>query len=322
VAHPANFNPPADTKADPTVPTRGSPPGLGGTITPMLRIGRYELYSVVTGTFRLDGGAMFGVVPKVLWGSAVSFDDANRIYLATRTLLAVDRDAQRVILADTGCGTKWSHEHAARFAIEHDREAIPNALAALGLSVGDVTDIVVTHLHFDHNGGLTEWFDDPGGPTTLRFPKARHWIHKNQWDHAHHPNYKDRASYLKEDFDSLENAGVLRFVEGDQPAAPWDGAEWLLSHGHTPYQLHPVFTDGSTRLYFVGDLIPTMTHLRLGWVMAYDLFPLTTIREKEMLFRGAIEKGWLLAFPHDPKISGVSLGGTLERPIVTQTLPL
>jgi len=288
----------------------------------MLRIGRYELYSIITGAFRLDGGAMFGVVPKVLWGNAVEYDEANRIFLTTRTLLAVDRDVNRVILTDTGCGTKWSKEHAARFAIVHDRDAIPNALSAIGMSIDDVTDIVVTHLHFDHNGGLTEWFDDPGGPTTLRFPKARHWIHKNQWDHAHHPNYKDRTSYLKEDFDGLESGGVLRYVEGDQPGTPWPGVEWFISHGHSPYQLLPVFTDGATRLYFVGDLIPTIAHLRLGWVMAYDLFPLTTIREKEMLFRGAIEQGWLLAFPHDPKIGGVALGGTLEKPIVTQTLPL
>lgn len=291
-------------------------------ITAVLRIGRHELYSVVTGTFRLDGGAMFGVVPKVLWGNAVEFDEANRIYLATRTLLAVDRDENRVILADTGCGTKWSKEHAARFAIVHDRDAIPNALAAIGMSIDDVTDIVVTHLHFDHNGGLTEWFDDPGGPTTLCFPKARHWIHKNQWNHAHHPNPKDRASYLKEDFDGLESAGVLRFVDGDQPEAPWPGMEWFISHGHTPYHLHPVFTDGPARLYFVGDLIPTVAHLRLGWVMAYDSFPLTTIAEKEMLSRGAIEKGWLLAFPHDPKFAAVALDGTPERPVVTRTLDL
>lgn len=288
----------------------------------MLRIGRYELYSVVTGTFRLDGGAMFGVVPKVLWGNAVECDEANRIFLATRTLLAVDRDENRVILADTGCGTKWSKEHAARFAIVHDPDAVPKALSSIGLSIEDVTDIVVTHLHFDHNGGLTEWFDDPGGPTILRFPKAGHWIHKNQWDHAHQPNYKDRASYLKEDFDGLEKGGLLRFVDGDQPGAPWPGVEWFISHGHTPYQLHPVFTDGSTRLYFVGDLIPTVAHLRLGWVMAYDLFPLTTIAEKEVLFRGAIDRGWLIAFPHDPKIGGVALGGTAKRPIVTRTLPL
>jgi len=288
----------------------------------MLRIGRFELYSVVTGTFRLDGGAMFGVVPKVLWGNAVEFDEANRIFLATRTLLAVDRDENRVILADTGCGTKWTKDHAARFAIVHDRDAIPNALSAIGLSIDDVTDIVVTHLHFDHNGGLTEWFDDRGGPVTLRFPKARHWIHKHQWDHAHNPNYKDRASYLKEDFDGLEKAGVLRFVEGDQPGTPWPGVEWFISHGHSPYQILPAFTDGTTRLYFAGDLIPTIAHLRLGWVMAYDLFPLTTIREKEMLFRGAIEQGWLIAFPHDPKIGGVALGGTLERPVVSRTLDL
>ncbi len=288
----------------------------------MLRLGRYDLYSVVTGTFRLDGGAMFGVVPKVLWGNAVEFDDSNRIYLTTRTLLAVDCAEKRVVLADTGCGTKWSKEHAARYAIVHDREAIPKALSAIGLSIHDVTDVVVTHLHFDHNGGLTEWLDKPGGPTRLCFPKARHWIHRKQWEHTLQPNFKDRASYLREDFVGLEKAGVLHFVEGDDPSPPWPGSEWFVSHGHTPYQLHPVFTDGPTRLYFVGDLIPTVAHLKIGWVMAYDLHPVTTIREKEMLFRGAIENGWLLAFPHDPKVAGVALDGTPERPVVSRKLDL
>lgn len=283
----------------------------------MLRIGRYELYSIITGTFRLDGGAMFGVVPKVLWGNAVEFDEANRIFLATRTLLAADREEKRVILADTGCGTKWTKEHAARFAIEHNHDAIPNALSAIGMSIDDVTDIIVTHLHFDHNGGLTEWFDDPGGPTVLRFPKARHWIHKNQWDHAHHPNYKDRASYLKEDFDGLENGGVLRFVEGDQPETPWPGVEWFISHGHTPYQLHPVFATDEEELIWTGDLVPTVAHLRLPWVMAYDLQPMRTIEEKTRLFERALGKPVTLAFPHDPQLAAARIDGKPEKPIVS-----
>ncbi len=288
----------------------------------MLRIGRFEVYSVVTGTFRLDGGAMFGVVPKVLWGNATDFDEQNRIYLATRTLLVLDRQAKRVILADTGCGTKWTPEKAERFAIRHDREAIPRALAAIGLCIEDVTDVVVTHLHFDHNGGLTKWFDDPGGRTVLCFPRARHWIHRRHWEHAHKPSVKDRASFLPEDFAGLEEAGVLAFVEGDQPAPAIAGIEWFVSQGHTVYHLHPVVADGGEHLIFVGDLVPTVAHLRLGWVMAYDLFPLTTIAEKEVIFRNAIEHGWRLAFAHDTKVGGVALGGTVERPIVTQTLDL
>jgi glyoxylase-like metal-dependent hydrolase (beta-lactamase superfamily II) len=288
----------------------------------MLQIGRWEVFSVVTGTFRLDGGAMFGVVPKVLWGNAVDFDEQNRIYLTTRTLLAVDRGGGRVVLADTGCGTKWSKEKAERFAIEHDAHALGRALGDLGFCLDDVTDVIVTHLHFDHNGGLTQWFDDPGGRTVLCFPRARHWIHRKQWEHAHSPTPKDRASYLPEDFAGLEAAGVLAFVDGESPSPTIPGIEWMISHGHTPYHLHPVVADAGQRLLFVGDLVPTLAHLRPSWVMAYDLFPLTTIAEKEQIFSEAIDGGLWLAFPHDPKVPGVAVGGTVERPIVVRTLEM
>ena len=140
---------------------------------------------------------MFGVVPKALWARTSPPDDLNRISLVTRTLLAVDRSSGRVILVDTGCGTKWDPDKAERFAIEHDPGAIPGALKELGLSAEDVTDVVVTHLHFDHNGGLTAWADQAGGPTRLCFPKARHWIHGKHWEHARHPHLKDRASFLE-----------------------------------------------------------------------------------------------------------------------------
>ena len=288
----------------------------------MLEIEPFELVSVVTGTIRLDGGAMFGVVPKVMWQESTDVDDLNRILLATRTLLAIDRQSDRVILVDTGCGTKWAADEAERYAISYDPKAIPNALSAAGLSVDSVTDIVVTHLHFDHNGGLTDWFDDPDGPTALRFPKARHWIHHKHWEYANHPGVKDRASFLDRDFAALADAGVLNFVDGDSPDAPFDGLTWHISHGHTPYQLHPVFGTGSPQLLFVGDLAPTVAHLRVGWVMAYDLQPVVTIKEKESVFGRCLDEGLLLAFPHDPKIGGVVIDGTVRRPIVAQTLDL
>lgn len=277
---------------------------------------------MVTGTLRLDGGAMFGVVPKVLWASAADADDRNRILLATRTLLVVDRGSERVTLADTGCGTKWTPDKADRFAVHHNREALPKALAAIGLGVADVTDVVVTHLHFDHNGGLTEWVDEPGGDTRPCFPRARHWIHRKHWEHARRPNLKDRASFLPEDFAGLQEAGLLNQVDGENPSPTIPGIEWFVSQGHTPYHLHPVVADGDKRLIFVGDLAPTVAHLRLGWVMAYDQLPLTTIAEKQRIFADAIKQRLWLAFPHDPKISGVGLDGTVERPVVCETLEL
>lgn len=291
-----------------------------GTIRCMLKIEPFEFYSVVTGSVRLDGGAMFGVVPKVLWENVTDVDDLNRIPLKTRTLMAVDRARGRVILVDTGCGTKWSKDRADRFAVQYKPAAVPAALEAVGLSVDDVTDVVITHLHFDHNGGLTYWYDEPAGPTRPTYPQARHWVHQRQWEHANQPSVKDRASFLCEDFAVLAEEGLLRLVEGDNPSPPLDGMAWLVSNGHTPCQLHPIFGIGPERLLFVGDLVPTAAHLPLGWIMAYDLHPMTTIAEREAIYRRCLEEDLLLAFPHDPKVGGVAIDGPLERPIIARTL--
>ena len=288
----------------------------------MFEVEPFELHSIVTGTVWLDGGAMFGVVPKVLWEKVCEVDELNRIRLATRTLLAIDRKTPRVVLVDTGCGTKWHSKRAERYGVSYNPEAIPGTLDAAGLSADDVTDVVVTHLHFDHNGGLTEWFTDPGDRTILRYPKANHWVHEAHWLHAQRPHPKDRASFLPQDFAALEGADVLRLVEGDQPDGPFEGMTWLVSNGHTPCQLHPIFGSGADRLLFVGDIVPTVAHLRLGWVMAYDMAPVTTITEKQAIFRRCFEEGLTLAFPHDPEVGGVAIDGTVERPIVAKTLPL
>ena len=297
-------------------------PAGRGTVSPVIRVEPYDIASVVTGAIRLDGGAMFGVVPKVLWSEIAEADELNRIQLSTRTLVAVDRAGGRVVLVDTGCGTKWTPDGVRRFRIEFDPTAIDRHLQTLDLSAQDVTDIVVTHLHFDHNGGLTDWVDEPGGPTRLRYPNARHWVHQRHWDHARQPHFKDKGSFLKEDFDCLADADVLCCVEGDQPTPPFEGVEWFVSFGHTPYQLHPVFGVGDQKLLFAGDLVPTVAHLRLGWVMAYDVEPMRTIVEKQMVFRHGLDQGWLLALPHDPSTGGVAIEGTPERPVVARVLDL
>ena len=288
----------------------------------MLKVDPFEIYSVVTGSIRLDGGAMFGVVPKVLWERVNDVDDLNRILLATRTLLAVDRRRGRVVLVDTGCGTKWAPDMAERFGVRFDPDAIPHALKAIGLSTSDVTDVVATHLHFDHAGGMTYWYDEPEGPTRLHFPQARHWVHRAQWEHAHNPHPKDRASFLAEDFAELAGRENLNLVEGTGFCPAFDGVEWFVSSGHTPGQLHPVFGAPRERLVWAGDLCPTVAHLRLAWVMAYDMEPVSTIREKEIVMRRCIDEGWSVAFPHDPKVGGVALDGPVDRPVVARALPL
>ncbi len=289
----------------------------------MIRIGEYDLISVVTGSVRLDGGAMFGVVPRVLWAPHEDVDDQNRILLATRTLVAVSKDRRQVILIDTGAGTKWTENEGARFDVRYDADAIGRSLdEQFGLTPAQVTDIIVTHLHFDHNGGLTEWTDQAGGDTRVCFPGARHWIHLRQWDHAREPNDKDRASFLPRDFEALESAPNLSVVDGDTPDAPWPGVRFLVSDGHTPGQLLPVFLGDPYGLIFTGDMFPTSSHLRVPWVMAYDLEPLITIEEKKRVLQTCRERGARLAFPHDHRLGGGEIDFARDRPFVARPLSL
>ncbi len=289
----------------------------------MMSIAGFEIVSVQTGTFRLDGGAMFGVVPKVLWAPREDVDAHNRILLATRTLIAVSRDRECVMLVDTGTGTKWADDEADRFEIRHDGSAIAAWLeTGFGLAPADVTDIVVTHLHFDHNGGLSEWVGEPGGQTRLCFPQARHWVHRRHWEHVQRPTEKDRASFLSRDYEHLERSGVLRFVEGDAPESPWKGVRWFVSDGHTPGQLLPIFEEGDGGVMFTGDVFPTSSHLRVPWVMAYDNEPLKTIAEKHRILGWCREGRLQLAFPHDHRVGGAVLDFANDRALIAQPADL
>lgn len=288
----------------------------------MIQLGKFEIRSVVTGSIRLDGGAMFGIVPKTMWEPKVDVDSLNRILLATRTLMVIDRREGRVVLADTGTGTKWDPAQAERYGVKHQEGALDEALAACGVTREDVTDVVLGHLHFDHNGGVTEWADAPGGPIRPCFPNARHWVHRQHWEHACRPHTKDRASFFAHDFRDLEKAGLLEFVDGEHSDGPLEGWSWFVSHGHTPYQLHPVFQGGGRPLMFIGDIIPTINHLGLAWVMAYDVQPMTTIAEKQSIYQRCAEEGLLLAFPHDPLAGGIELDTTGKKPEIKRMLDL
>lgn len=288
----------------------------------MLRIGPYELYSIETGRFRLDGGAMFGVVPRVVWERAAPPDASHRIQLSMRSLLAIDRDAGRSILVDTGAGDKWSADEGARFAFEIDHARLDRRLGELGLSREQITDVVVTHLHFDHNGGLTEWVGEPGGELRARFPNAGHWIHQRHLEHARKPNEKDRASFYPRDFEPIAEAGLFRCLEGDDPAPSFESVRWFLSHGHSPDQVLPLIDDGRSRLLFTGDVFPTFAHLAVPWVMAYDVEPLRTMAEKKRVLQMCSDDGLLLASAHDPTMPAARIDTAGKRPTVAARIDL
>ena len=265
-----------------------------------LSIPPYTIHVLESGTFGLDGGAMFGSVPKALWERTNPADEANRIELALRLLL-IEGDGRR-ILVDTGMGHKWTEQQVKRFRIEQPGHAVDSALKAIGFNRQDVTDVILTHLHFDHAGGATL---ADGREIVPAFPNARYYTQRSQWDLANNPSPKDRASFIPENFVPLERHGQLELLDRGEELAP--GVELLVGNGHTDgHQMVKVTGDGQT-MVFLGDTIPTTTHLRLPFIMGYDLRPLETLQEKQRLLAQAAEEGWWLFFDHDPQVPGVKI---------------
>lgn len=264
-----------------------------------VQLGRYQLTGLVEATFALDGGAMFGTVPRPLWERQLSPDARNRVRLAARCLLAVDADAGRRILVDAGMGEKWDAQSAERYGLDHRGGGLDAALAERGLRRADVTDVILTHLHFDHAGGATRRAGD--GRLEVAFPRATFHVQRRNWHWAHAPTEKDQGSYLAENFAPLEHAGRLHLVDGECELFP--DVELVLSEGHTVAQQLPRFHGDGTHLTFCSDVIPTRAHLRVPWVMAYDLYPLTTLEEKKMLLAQALEDDGILFFEHDPDLA-------------------
>jgi len=260
-----------------------------------VKIGRYEVNTLETGRFGLDGGAMFGIVPKPIWNKFHPADDRNRIELAMRVLLI--RDATRNILVDVGIGTKLSEKLVDIYRVDHAVNSLASSLGKFGLSASDVTHVILTHLHFDHAGGSTERENGVLRPT---FPKARYYVQKAQWALATNPTDKDRGSFMPDDFLPLMEHGVLELLDGGGEIVP--GVELILVHGHTDaQQLVYIRGDGNSFLYCC-DLIPTAGHLPYPYVMAYDLRPLVTIEEKKKILGRAYEEDTILVFEHDPHI--------------------
>lgn len=259
----------------------------------MIRAGDWELATITSGRFRLDGGAMFGVVPKILWERTNPADGKNRIAMAARSLLL--RRGDRVVLVDAGIGGRWSDKHRDIYAIEHDDAAFDAELDRHGVRREDVTDVVLTHLHFDHLGAATR---DRAGEVALTFPRATYWVQRRQWEHAQSPTEKDRASYREELWVPLVATGRWTTVDGDREL--FAGLRVETTDGHTfGHQIVIVDTDGQT-FAFTGDAIPTASHVPVPYVMGYDLQPLLCLEEKKRLLARATRDRWVLVWTHDP----------------------
>ncbi len=261
-----------------------------------MEIGKYDVQFIDSGRYRLDGGAMFGVVPRVLWQKENPPDDKNRIYMALNVMLLIGDG--RVILIDTGIGRKSTEKFEKIYDIDHSEHSLLGSLAQHNVQPEDVTDVILTHLHFDHVGGAT-YYDD-SGEVKLQFPNATHYVQKRQLEWAQKGFEKDRASYLKENFELLTKSDQLQLLDGPQKL--FDGVELLLSDGHTYAQQLVLISGEDKKLLHAADLIPMTAHIPLPWVMAYDLEPVATINEKRDLLPKIVDEEWLVFFEHDPRV--------------------
>jgi glyoxylase-like metal-dependent hydrolase (beta-lactamase superfamily II) len=273
---------------------------------PSLTIGPYRVHFLAGGRFRLDGGAMFGVVPKVLWNRAAPADERNRIRMRM-TCLLLEGNGQK-ILVDAGSGTKEDAKFRDIYAIEGP-EGLTQDLTALGVKPEDVTAVALTHLHFDHCGGGTT--RDAAGVVKPTFPNAHYFVRRQEWEDAHHANERNRASYFSDNYDPLHEAGQLILHDTDLEILP--GVWMKCLPGHTLGHQGCFFDIPGERALYTVDLVPTAAHLPLAYIMGYDLYPMTTLETKRAILRQATSEGWLLLFEHDPDLHAVRVSGTEQK---------
>ena len=265
-----------------------------------MKIGKYDLYSVETSEFGLDGGAMFGIIPKPVWEKKVSADEFNRVNMVTRSLLLVSDEKK--ILIDTGNGTKWEEKYKQIYDINTDQYNIEKSLGKYGFSSEQITDVICTHMHFDHIGGNTKMKSGEVVPT---FPNAKYWISEENWKLANHPSQKDAGSFIEHDWKVLAENQMIEIINGREPFI--EGIETIVTHGHTPGLLHPIISDGSNKLFYGADIFPMVAHIPIPWVMAYDVQPVVTMEEKQKLLQKMEREDWILFFEHDPHIQACTV---------------
>jgi glyoxylase-like metal-dependent hydrolase (beta-lactamase superfamily II) len=260
-----------------------------------MKIGKYKLSIIESGSFGLDGGAMFGIIPKPLWQKTNLADDVNRVRLATRNLL-LESDSKKILI-DTGMGDKWDDKSKNIYAVD-EKLSMDSALSGKGLKSDEITDVILTHLHFDHTGGSTIKVN---GKLQPAFPNAKYYVQKQNFEWAINPSDRDKGSYIKENFQPLMEEGVLHLIDGNKNFD--DEIEFFVINGHTFGQQMVKISDGKNTFIFCSDLIPFYSHIPLHYIMGYDLQPLVTLQEKKKYLKIAVEENWKLFFGHDPEIA-------------------
>ncbi|MFN2455221.1 MAG: MBL fold metallo-hydrolase [Pyrinomonadaceae bacterium] len=259
-----------------------------------MRLGDYRVEIVPDTEFRLDGGAMFGVVPHTLWSKVCPPDEFNRIRMNMNCLF-IETPTER-ILVETGIGEKWTPKLAGIYGIKRERSLIDSLRAIANVAAEEITIVVNTHLHFDHAGGNTK-FDEAGTPVPT-FPNARYCISRAEYEHAEAPLERDQASYLPENWRPLKEAGQLELKDDDYEIAPGVRMETVAGHNRSMQCLR--VERGGRTLYSFADLVPTRAHVPFAWIMGYDLYPVETLEGKKRLLTQAAREDWLCYFYHDP----------------------
>lgn len=289
-----------------------SPAGSAGSVgasSTTATLGRYQATIISAGTFALDGGAMFGIIPKPLWEKKIPADDLNRIPMATNCLLL--QDGTRTILVDCGMGDKWSPKQRSQFKVAG---TVAEGLASAGVGVGvdDITDLVLTHLHFDHAGALTRTNDD--GSLGWVFKNARVHVGRRNWEWAHNPNDRDKGSYRSDSFSPLDDVEKDRLILIDDTNARGtilEDMEAVFCEGHTTGQMLPLVGNGDRRALYAADMVPTSAHVRMPWIMGYDLRPIDLLDEKRRLLSMCADEAVTILYEHDTGVaaSGIARDG-------------
>ena len=260
-------------------------------------LGHLRIHALQAGGQKLDGGAMFGVVPKPLWERRIPADERNRIQLGMRCLLIEHDDG--LVLIDTGAGNKENEKFHNIYGLENagrdGRTALEDAIGAVGFTPGDVSVVINSHLHFDHGGGNT--YRNEGGEILPSFPKARYIVQRGEYDYATHTNERTAASYFPSNFVPIGGAGLLDLIEGEREIFP--GVRVIPTPGHVPFHQGVLIESGGERAFYLADLAPTVAHVPLPWIMGYDVEPLVTLETKRRIMRRALEDEWLVVFEHD-----------------------